>query len=106
MNRMGWLAFGIVYSIGYAAAGMLLRDQTAILSWFRAAALLLPPLTGATVIVLRRRQWSGCQWLFWATTGVGLAMPAIGLTGWAADEPGSRQASGPGGPGGLAAARP
>ena len=34
----------------------------------------------------RRRQWNGCQWLFWSTIGLGLMMSAIGLTGWAADE--------------------
>src|SRR5437762_1319425 len=83
---MGWLASGIVYSIAYAIVGSLLRDQAAVLSWFRAAALLVPPLTGATVIVLRRQRWSGCQWLFWSTIALGLAMSAIGLTGWAADE--------------------
>jgi PAS domain S-box-containing protein len=83
---MGWLAFGVLYSVGYAITGIALRDQFAILSWFRAAALLVPPLTGAIVIIRRRRHWSGCQWLFWATIGLGLAMSAVGLTGWAADE--------------------
>src|SRR5260221_13327944 len=37
-------------------------------------------------IVRRRQTWSGCQWLFWSTIALGLAMSAIGLTGWAADE--------------------
>ena len=39
----------------------------------------------------RRQSWRGCQWLFWATIAVGLAMSAIGLTGWAADELMSRR---------------
>src|SRR5204863_3967103 len=55
-------------------------------SWFRAGALLVPPMVGAFVIVRRRQTWRGCQWLFWATIAVGLAMSAVGLTGWAADE--------------------
>src|SRR6185369_16562199 len=38
------------------------------------------------VIVQRRQTWRGCQWLFWATIALGLAMSAMGLTGWAADE--------------------
>jgi PAS domain S-box-containing protein len=83
---MGWLAFGVLYSIGYAIVGWLLRDSPEVLSWFRAVALLVPPMTGAVVVFSRRHSWSGCQWLFWATIALGLTMSAIGLTGWAADE--------------------
>src|SRR5471030_3422452 len=83
---MGWLFLGILYSSGYAGVGWALRDQPAVLSWFRAVALLVPPLTGAGVIVARRQTWRGCQWLFWATIALGLAMSALGLTGWAAEE--------------------
>jgi PAS domain S-box-containing protein len=83
---MNWLAAGILYSIGYAVAGSVLQDQPTVLSWFRAAALLVPPLTGAIVIARKRYEWNGCQWLFWATIALGLTMSAIGLTGWAADE--------------------
>ena len=85
-NGMGWLAFGVLYSIGYAAVGLLLRGQPAAWSWFRAVALLIPPMTGAVVVFTRRHTWRGCQWLFWATIALGLTMSAIGLTGWAADE--------------------
>src|SRR4051812_3587201 len=83
---MLWLLLGILYSFAYVALGWLLRDQPTVLGWFRAAALLVPPMTGTMVIVRRRHAWSGCQWLFWATIALGLAMSAIGLTGWAADE--------------------
>src|SRR5713226_1381120 len=83
---MVWLLLGVLYSSVYAIAGWTLRDQPTILGWFRAAALLVPPMTGTYVIVRRRHSWRGCQWLFWATIAVGLAMSAIGLTGWAADE--------------------
>src|SRR4051812_405799 len=83
---MGWLFLGVVYSSAYAVVGWLLRDQPAVLGWFRAAALLLPPLVGAGVIVRRRQTWRGCQWLFWSTIALGLAMSALGLTGWAAEE--------------------
>jgi PAS domain S-box-containing protein len=83
---MGWLFLGVVYSSAYAAVGWLLRGQPEVLSWFRAMALLLPPLTGAVVIVMRRQTWRGCQWLFWSTIALGLAMSALGLTGWAAEE--------------------
>lgn len=90
---MGWLGFGILYSVAYAIGGIALGDQSSTLSWFRAVALFIPPLTGAIVIVRRRRRWRGCQWLFWATIGLGLTMSAIGLTGWAADELVSQQES-------------
>src|SRR5437867_5593063 len=83
---MGWLALGVCYSIGYAATAYLLGDQPTLLSWFRAVALLIPPMTGAVVIVRRRHTWSGCQWLFWSTIALGLMMSGIGLTGWATDE--------------------
>ena len=83
---MVWLALGILYSIGYAAVGLLLRGQPTVLSWFRAGALLVPPVVGAVVIVRRRHIWSGCQWLFWSTIALGLTMSGIGLTGWATDE--------------------
>ena len=83
---MLWLLLGILYSFGYITAGWLLRDQPIVLGWFRAAALLVPPMTGTIVIVRRRHTWSGCQWLFWATIALGLTMSSIGLSGWAADE--------------------
>ena len=83
---MGWLLSGILYSTAYVAIGWLLRGNASLLGWFRAFALLVPPMAGAYVIVRRRQTWRGCQWLFFATIAVGLAMSAVGLTGWAADE--------------------
>jgi PAS domain S-box-containing protein len=83
---MFWLFLGVLYSSVYAVIGWLLRGQPEVLSWFRAAALLLPPLTGAVVIFRRRQTWRGCQWLFWSTIALGLTMSAIGLTGWAGEE--------------------
>jgi PAS domain S-box-containing protein len=83
---VGWLLGGILYSSSYVVVGWLLRGQPVALSWFRAAALLVPPVVGIVTIFARRQTWRGCQWLFWATISVGLAMSAIGLTGWAADE--------------------
>jgi len=83
---MGWLLGGILYSLAYVLVGWQLRGQAWALSWFRATALLLPPMVGTWVIVRRRQTWRGCQWLFWATIAVGLAMSAVGLTGWATDD--------------------
>src|SRR2546428_950963 len=76
-NGMGWLAFGVVYSIGYAIVGWLMRGQPAAWSWFRAVALLIPPMTGAAVVFARRQTWRGCQWLFLATIALGVTMSAV-----------------------------
>jgi PAS domain S-box-containing protein len=83
---MWWLASGILYSITYGVAAYLWRDHPMLLIWFRAGALLVPPLAGAIVIIVRRQTWRGCQLLFWSTIALGLTMSAIGLTGWAFDE--------------------
>jgi PAS domain S-box-containing protein len=83
---MLWLAAGVVYSLVYVAAGWLLAGHGTALLWFRAISLLLPPIAGVVVIAARRRDWSGCQWLFWATIALGLTTSAIGLLGWTVDE--------------------
>ena len=79
-DPMGWLLSGILYSTVYVLIGWQLRGQPWALSWFRATALLLPPMAGTWVIVRRRQTWRGCQWLFWATIAVGLAI-AAGMQG-------------------------
>ncbi len=83
---MGWLGFGVAYSISYALIGAWLRPHPAMLPWFRIVALLIPPMLGVAVIVRRRHAWAGCQWLFWACLAVGLVMSGIGVVGWTVDE--------------------
>jgi hypothetical protein len=83
---MAWLAWGVVYSLFYLAGGWCLRGHPELLLSFRIAALLVPPMTGVGVITRRRHEWSGCQWLFWATMALGLMMSAIGLGGWTVDD--------------------
>jgi hypothetical protein len=68
---MAWLAGGVLYSMAYLAAGSILRGNAQALLWLRISALLVPPMTGILVIAWRRRDWSGCQWLFWATIALG-----------------------------------
>jgi hypothetical protein len=57
---MTWLALGVGYSLAYLAIGASLQGHPAALLWFRAIALLGPPLAGVAVIVRRRHAWSGC----------------------------------------------
>ncbi len=83
---MAWLAGGVAYSLVYLLGGWLLRGHLTVLLWFRIGALLVPPMAGVSVITRRRQEWSGCQWLFWATMALGLMMSAIGLVGWTVDD--------------------
>ena len=83
---MTWLAGGVLYSMAYLAAGFYLRGSVHALLWLRIIALLIPPVTGILVIARRRRDWTGCQWLFWATIALGLSMSAIGIVGWTVDQ--------------------
>jgi PAS domain S-box-containing protein len=85
-SAMGWLAFGVAYAVTYGIVGSLLRGHALAELWFRLPALLVTPLLGIMVILRRRRAWSGCQWLFWATIALGLMMSALGLVGWTVDE--------------------
>jgi PAS domain S-box-containing protein len=83
---MGWLIFGIVYTGLYFVAGQILSAHGPTYLAFRLVALLVPPLIGITVIVRNRQRWAGCQWLFWATIGLGLAVASVGHLGWMLDE--------------------
>jgi hypothetical protein len=79
---MGWLLGGVLYSAVYVVVGASLHRHQDALFWFRLLALMCPPAIGVAVIVHRRRVWSGCQWLFWATIALGLVMSGIGVFGW------------------------
>jgi PAS domain S-box-containing protein len=83
---MVWLGAGVVYSVAYLMAGAYLRGNAQALVWLRVCALLLPPVAAILVIARRRRDWTGCHWLFWATIALGLSMTAIGIIGWTVDE--------------------
>src|SRR5258708_3974587 len=83
---MGWLAFGAAYSVGYALIGTYLRPYSALLPWFRIVALVIPPMAGVVVIVVRRRAWGGCHGFSGAALGRGRVMSAFGIVGWSLDE--------------------
>jgi two-component system NtrC family sensor kinase len=83
---MGWLVFGIAYSILYAVLSVYLRPFPGVLPWFRMLALLSPPIAGVVIIMRRRRSWAGWQWVVWATLGLALVLSAISFAGWSIDE--------------------
>jgi two-component system NtrC family sensor kinase len=83
---MGWLGFGVAYSILYAVLSAYLRPFPGVLPWFRMLALLAPPIAGAVIITRRRKSWVGSQWVVWATLGLALVLSAVSFAGWSIDE--------------------
>jgi PAS domain S-box-containing protein len=69
----------------YAAFAWLLGDYPVARALFGNAALLAAPIAVCVVILRRRREWRGCQRLFWDTFGIGFALWAVGHAGWAYD---------------------
>ena len=69
----------------HTAAGRLLQGHPTALLWFGNAALLVPALLLAVLVFRRRRDWSGCQWIFWATFALGMILWSVGHVGWAID---------------------
>ncbi|HXH06762.1 MAG TPA: ATP-binding protein [Vicinamibacterales bacterium] len=82
---MGWLAFGVGLCALYALIPSFVSLPVTGLLLFRLLALLVPPLAGIAVILRRRHDWVGCQWLFWATIALGLVTTVIGHVGWTLD---------------------
>jgi two-component system NtrC family sensor kinase len=77
-----YLSLGVGYILLYAAIGWLLRDQPLALSIFGDVGLLIPPLAVLAAILRRRREWRGCQRLFWDTVAIGLGLWIVGHLGW------------------------
>ena len=71
-TQMGWLVAGIVYSIGMQASAALRDDLTALPLVSRRR---VPCLTAA-VVKSKTAHLTGCQWPFWSTIALGLAMSA------------------------------
>ena len=83
---MNYLSIGLGYLIVYAAVGAALAGFPTARSVYGAIGLLLPALSVVIVILKRRRQWAGCQRLFWDTIAIGMVLWCIGHVGWAFGE--------------------
>jgi len=81
---MGWLGFGVAYSILYAVLSAYLKPG--VLPWFRILALLAPPIAGVVIVMRRRRSWGLYQWIVWSTLGLALVLSAASFSGWQIDE--------------------
>ena len=79
---MLYLSIGLGYVLVYAAGGWALRGHPMLLSLFGTFGLILPPITVCAILAHRRRQWAGCQRLFWDTFAIGVGLWIIGHLGW------------------------
>jgi PAS domain S-box-containing protein len=80
------LTIGLAYLIVYVAIGPALAPYPVARSIYGAVGLLLPATAVAVIIGRRRREWAGCQRLFWDTIGIGMILWSIGHIGWAFGE--------------------
>lgn len=83
---MLYLSVGLGYVAVYVAIGWLLRGYPLALSVYGDIGLLIPPALVCAVILRRRRDWRGCQRLFWDTMGIGIGLWIIGHLGWAYED--------------------
>lgn len=82
--RFPLIALG--YLLLYVLAAALLREQPLARSVVGNFGLLLPPVAVCLIVLKRRREWQGCQRLFWDTVAVGVSLWVIGHLGWAFEE--------------------
>jgi PAS domain S-box-containing protein len=73
---------GVAYLIVYAVVGRMLSVHPTALAIYGAIGLLIPAGLVIAIIVKRRREWAGCQRLFWDTVAIGMLLWCIGHLGW------------------------
>jgi len=83
---MNWLAFGAAYVGAHIVVGWALASHPVAHAWFGNLALLAPPLLFAALVIRRRRDWVGCEWLFWASLALGALLWAVGHLGFTLDD--------------------
>ncbi len=76
----------LLYCALYALTGWLLSGYPGAAQIFGNVAIFVAPGLVVWVILRRRRDWAGCQWLFWATMLLGVSLWALGQMGWAFNE--------------------
>ena len=83
---MHHLIIGAGYLIAYVAIGTALSGRPTALSIYGTIGLLVPAASVSIVVLRRRRQWAGCQRVFWDTIAIGMVLWCIGHVGWAFGE--------------------
>jgi PAS domain S-box-containing protein len=74
---------GLAFIALYAAASWLLAPYPFARSIFGNAALVLTAAIVPLIVAFRRRQWAGCQRLFWDVVAIGMVLWIVGHIGWA-----------------------
>ena len=83
---MRFPAIGLAYLLLYAAGASLLREHPVARSIFGSIGIILPAISMFAVVLYRRRQWQGCQRLFWDAAALGVLVWVAGYAGWAIEE--------------------
>ena len=83
---MSFPAIAVAYVVLYVGAGWALAAQPFGRSVFGTIGLLVPPALVVLFALRRRREWTGCQRLFWDTIAIGMGLWFIGHVGWAFDD--------------------
>jgi PAS domain S-box-containing protein len=84
-SGFGYLAAGLVFIAAYTSVGWLLRERPFALSLFGNAVLVWSASIVVAVSIRRRRQWAGCQRLFWDVVGISMMLWIVGHLGWTYD---------------------
>src|SRR5688572_9686048 len=77
-----WLGSGLAFLAAYAVAGMLLGPYPLARSIFGNTSLILTAALVPLIVLRRRRQWAGCQRLFWDVFALSMLMWIVGHFGW------------------------
>jgi PAS domain S-box-containing protein len=81
LTHLRYATFAAAYLAIYLAIGWTLSGQPEVRSMVGYVALVLPPAALVAVILRRRRQWLGCQRLFWDAFAVGALFWVVGYLG-------------------------
>ena len=83
---MGYLVLGLAFILVYPIATWALRAHPLAQSLLGNASLILTAAVAPAVILSRRRQWAGCERLFWDIFGISIVLWIVGHFGWAYDQ--------------------
>jgi two-component system, NtrC family, sensor kinase len=81
-----YLALGLAFILVYPIATWALGAQPLAQSIFGNASLILTAALTPAIILVRRRQWAGCERLFWDIIGISIVLWIVGHFGWAYEE--------------------